>query len=199
MIKYHEITGMPVLSKKEGKNVGTVLQVVVDLTQSKIVALVLKEQNNDSVVLPVEYVDSFGQDCIMAFSENDMANLSVLAEMGDNIEFGEQVVGLPIVTEKGDHVGEIKSFCFDERNGMITHFITSEGLLSDVIHGKGLLAKDGIRSFGRDALVVTETSAELAGIMKTQPGLKNKATSIVGKAEATINQAKEKVEIVLKT
>jgi hypothetical protein len=82
---------------------------------------------------------------------------------------------------------------------MITHFITSEGLLNDVIHGTGLLAKEGIRSFGLDALVVTETSAEVADIMKAQRGLKDKATTIVGKAETAINQAKEKVETVLKT
>jgi len=199
MVKYHEVTGMPVLSRSEGKAIGITHQLAVDLTEVKVVALVIEAETTGSLALPIKNIYSFGRDCVMAHSENDMLLIGALAKREDNIEFCEKIVGISIVTENESHVGEVGSFCFEEGSGMITHFITSEGLFSDWIHGKGLLAKEGVLSFSRNALVVTEASAELARIMKTRPGLKHKATSITQRVESRAKEAKKKVEIALKS
>jgi uncharacterized protein YrrD len=63
-----------------------------------------------------------GKDVVMASSEKDLKDMDDLSEMAEVAEFGRKIIGLKIATKEGDNFGEIESFWFDEKNGLITHY-----------------------------------------------------------------------------
>jgi len=156
MIKHDEIVGMPVLSTQEGKDLGRISRMAIDLKEGQVVGFLIEDKNGREMLLPIGNVDTYGKDVIMAASESDLRNIDDLAEMAAAIEFGGKIIGLKIITKEGENFGEIASFCFDEKSGLITHYVTSRGVLNGLIHGEGLLPREGVWALSLDALVVTK-------------------------------------------
>ncbi len=197
MIKHDEIVGMPVLSTQEGKDLGRISRMAIDLKEGQVVGFLIEDKNGREMLLPIGNVDTYGKDVIMAASESDLRNIDDLAEMAEAIEFGGKIIGLKIITKEGENFGEIASFCFDEKSGLITHYVTSRGVLNGLIHGEGLLPREGVWALSLDALVVTKKSVEISDIMKTGPGIKQKTSAAVHKTEQIVKTAIRKVgEIV---
>lgn len=198
MIKYDEIVGMPVFSSKEGKGLGWISKMAIDLKEGQVVGFLIDDKNGSEMFLPIGNVDTYGKDVIMAASESDLRNIDDLTEMAAAIEFGGKIIGLKIITKEGENFGEIASFCFDEKSGLITHYVTSRGLLNGLMHGKGLLPQEGVRALSLDALVVTKKAVEISDIMKTGPGIKQKTGAAVQKTEQVVKTTISKVEKIVK-
>jgi uncharacterized protein YrrD len=198
MIKYDEVVDMTVLSTKEGKHLGKISRIAVDLKDARVVGFLVQDRNEGKRLLPVGNVTTYGRDVVMASSANDLEDLSNLSVMAKAAEFGEKIVGLNIVTKNGEDVGKIGAFCFDKKSGLITHYETSEGAFSDLMEGRGLLSRDGVCALSLDALVVTETSIRVSDIMKTGPGIKHKLDKIIYKTERRVKEATKKLQGIVK-
>ena len=198
MIKYDEIVGMPVLSTKEGKDLGCISKMAIDLKEGQVVGFVIEDKKGREMFLPIGHVDTYGKDVVMASSETDLKEMNDLAEMAAAIEFGGKIIGLKIITKEGENSGEIVSFCFDEKSGLITHYVTSSGVLNGLMHGEGLLPREGVCALSLDALVVTKESVEVSDIMKTGPGIQQKTSAVVHKTEQIVKAAIRKVEEIVK-
>jgi uncharacterized protein YrrD len=195
MKKYDEILSLPVLSTKEGKNLGTLSRAVVDPKDNGvIIGFIVENSNSGEMYLPIKNVVSYGEDAVMAGSEKDLKAFYDKPEIIDAIELGKKIIGLDVLTRKGERIGMIDSFFFNKETGQITHYITSESRFNSLIDGKGLLTVDGVYTLGFDALVVFQESDEIASIMKTEPGLRHKANSIIRKAEEGIKGLVNKVK-----
>ena len=199
MKKYDEIVGMPVLSTMEGKDLGKLSEMAIDLKNSQVVGFLIEDKKGRKMFLPIGNVDTYGKDVVMASSESDMKKMDDLAGKAEAIELAEKIIGLKIITEQGEAVGEIASFCFDEKSGLITHYVTSKGVLGDFMDGKGLLPREGVCAFSLDALVVAQRSVEISDIMKVAPGMKQKINAVVYETEIKAKAAIRKVEKIVNT
>ena len=166
MIKYDEIVGMPVISSKEGKDLGRISKMAIDLKEGQVMGFLIEDKNGREMLLPIGNVDTYGKDVVMVASESDLRNIDDLAEMAAAIEFSGKIIRLKIITKEGENFGEIASFCFDEKSGVINHYVTSRDFLNDLMHGEGLLPQEGVRALSLDALVVTKKAVEISDIMK---------------------------------
>ena len=96
MIKHDEILEMPVLSIQEGKDLGRISKMAIDLKEGQVVGFLIEDKNGREMLLPIGNVDTYGKDVIMAASESDLRNIDDLAEMAAAIEFGGKIIGLKI-------------------------------------------------------------------------------------------------------
>lgn len=196
--KYDDIIGMPVLSIQEGKELGKIVQIAVKPEDGKVIGFLVENEKTGTAVLPVEHTVEYGNDMVMASSATKLRSLGDLAKSEGLTDYEGNVIGLKIITEEGAYIGNVGTFYFDDVNGIITHYTTSEGPYSDFMEGKGLLPAPGVTAVSSDALVVTKDSAELADVLKTKPGLKQKTGAIKGKAEKGIQKAIDKAEEFIK-
>jgi uncharacterized protein YrrD len=202
MIGYNEILGRPVLTIREGKDLGKVSKALVDTDEGRVIGFVLKDKYKKEGTLFIESIDTYGVDAIMVQSEEKVKSISEAPEKKEVIELGRDIIGLKIVTKTGKEVGKVSSFHFKNESGAITHYEASGGLLQSLIEGKGLVSQDGIVSIGKDALIVEEAAIKISEKMKVAPGLKHAAAKIKAKTAQTADKAaeklKEKTEDVIK-
>ena len=121
MIKYHEIIGMQVISIKEGRKLGVINNLSIDLNEKRVVGFLTENQDAEHMLLPIENIKSYGKNFIMFSSETDLPKMEDLAGMANDMTLAEKIIGLKIITNEGENFGEIDSFCFDEKHGFITH------------------------------------------------------------------------------
>jgi len=191
---------MTVVSTKEGKNLGKVSKMAVDTKKGKVVAFVLAGENQEEKVIQIEEVTAYGKDSLMVFSASSLKKVGELNDIAESVAFGRKIIGLKIMTDKGEGIGEVGSFHFDEKTGEITHYEVSGGPLPNLIEGKGLLPKAGVVTLGTDALVVTKEAAVVSETMKVGPGLKHIAAQLKAKTkkevEETIKDIKKKTKVI---
>lgn len=200
MIKYDDILNKPVVSKREGKDLGKIVKMAVDTKKRRVVGFVLGEGNKEEKVIRIEEVTAYGKDVVMVSSESSLKAVDELHEMAEAVRFGKKIIGLKIVTDQGESIGEVGSFYFDEGTGEITHYTVSSGLLPNLIDGKGLLAKDGIVTLGTDAIVIIKAAAVVSESMKVAPGLRHIAAQLKAKTKKevtdTIKDIKKKAKYI---
>lgn len=178
MIKYGDILNMIVTSTQEGKCLGRISKMAVDMKKRKVVGFVLEEDNKEEKVIRIQEVTAYGKDSVMVSSKSSLKTVCELSGVAEAAAFGRKIIGLRIVTDRGENIGEVESFYFNEKTGVITHYEVSGGLLPNLIDGKGLLPKEGVVALGEDALVVIKAAAVVSGEMKAGPGLKHMATRL---------------------
>jgi uncharacterized protein YrrD len=198
MLNFDDLKGMAVLSAKEGRELGRVAHAVVALKQRKVIGLILEGDKGETKVIATTEILTYGKDAVMASSEEKVVTLDDLTRGKEDAASSRQIIGLKIITKDGEKVGRIGSICFNEKNGLITHYVVSESIFSDLVHGTGLMPADGTSALSRDALVVTKTSAEISEVMKSDPGLVGRTGAVIEKTETGIKKAVKKMEHMVK-
>jgi sporulation protein YlmC with PRC-barrel domain len=59
MIKYDEIVEMSVLATKEGKDMGRISKMAIDLKEGQVVGFLIENKNGSEMVLPIANVDTY--------------------------------------------------------------------------------------------------------------------------------------------
>ncbi len=144
-MRFSEGKGHPVVATHSADTVGKVQRFVVDASQSRVVALVLKKTAGKADVLRWDDVITFGPDAVTAESASRLVEAEgQLARLADK---KHAVLGRRVLTDAGNEVGEVDDIEFDPADGSIRHLLTSGGEIA----GSQLL---GLGSY---ALMVRQT------------------------------------------
>ena len=172
MQKYSEVLGLPVICLENGKKVGNVKNIIFCPKKKKLLAFLLecKSFEFSKKIILTEDIINIGKDAVIINEESDLKDLRKIKNIQDFTEKGE-VIGLRVISKKGEDVGIVKDVIFDYENNCIEGVEISDGLIQDIVKGRSVLPLIGKVEFGEEIILVDDDAVE--EIMETGGGLRN--------------------------
>lgn len=184
------IVGLKVISSSEGRDVGTVSQVVVSLATGEIQGLILGTGAGERGV-KAEDLQVIGTDAIMVEHHRVARHLSELPELLEKRR-DPGAVAREVVTDSGRKLGTLATVYVDPATRRVTRYEVSGGAWRDMTEGVLSLAPVAGTVDGRDLVVVP--TAAFAEVGASTGGLKAQLAKLGELARAQAKQAAESLE-----
>ena len=153
-----QIRGLTVINIADGTQVGTVVQVYLDLETKQVVGFSVTDgvgpfggARDNAPTVAASAVHSLGPDAL-TLDDVTAAHAAWVGSAFGTVVTLDDVVGRRVVTEGGTNVGDVVSLEFDERTFAITDVEVSAGFLKTNTH----IPLARLVRIGQDVLVVAD-------------------------------------------
>lgn len=194
-MKSRKYISMPIVSLKEGMQIGTVRNLVIDPVRMELAALIIDQRGwfREQKIIPYSKVKSIGSDAITIDESSNVQKTVSLPEILKLIKEKANPIGTRVISETGTVLGVVEEFFLEESTGKITGFEISGKMLESLFKGKALLSADYVKTLGSDVVVVApEAEANLekldGGLQETLQNLKEGTSNLW---ESTKQRTKE--------
>ena len=152
MKKSADILRLPVISISEGKQVGTVKDLVIDASQGAVVALVVDDGSwyLGAKVLPFNAITGLGESAVTVEGTSNLIPVSTLPRIEQLMSAGVKVIGSRTLTRSGHMGGKVVEIAIDE-SGRINTCEVEESIGERI-----LIPVQQIVTFGKDVLIINE-------------------------------------------
>ncbi|RCX22470.1 uncharacterized protein YrrD [Fontibacillus phaseoli] len=162
-MKLQEMVGSAVFDVQDGKQIGKVLDFLLDENWS-ITGIQLEGKAMFSSTIKVvlwEDIVAYGEDAVMIRNQQ-----AIRKQEAENIQFtflsgNGKLKELPVLTEDGILIGNVTDVYFDHELGnTITGIEVSDGFISDLMEGRKVLPFTPEMSKGENAIMVPPNSEQ---------------------------------------
>jgi uncharacterized protein YrrD len=167
MARYEHVKGLPVVTMAEGKKIGKVDDVLIDPDGKGVAWLRLHSGGilgGDRWWVPARAMHGIGEDAVTITSEADVLAPADAPEAEDLVRLKRTIIGNKVVTESGEHLGEVRDYEFAPDTFALTYLFVPPSMS---LFGEFLtISADKVLTIGEDAIVVSAgavQSAEPAG------------------------------------
>jgi uncharacterized protein YrrD len=183
MRKGKDIVGKPVVAYDSGEKVETVVDLIFDQYDNRLLGFLIDEGGwfSNAKVLPLNSVKAIGVDAVIIQSKEAIALASDYANIHKILESNNILNGTRIMTTDGRDLGTLIDFYFDEQTGAVEGYEASGGLFADAYSGRSFVPAPQTLKIGEDVAFVP---AATAGLMEEQ----------VGGLKAAMHNASEKIQ-----
>lgn len=154
MIKVSDVLGLPLLSTSEGERLGMVHEVLLNLAKGVITGFILENGGflREAKIVDISQIKNIGEGAVTVPSGelNFEKNLEKFSDCHKYKEF----ITKPVFTQAGKNLGIIQDVFVNETNGHIVGFEVSEGLIHDILEGRGIIPLPKSTIYGKDTVVV---------------------------------------------
>ena len=197
MRKAKSLLGLNIVSQLEGKQLGSVRDVIFDEEAHKLIALLLSDRELfgmiDATVIPWTQVREIGPNAIMVPSEEVILKAHADPIIAEAFDQKRKLDGKKVTTVRGEDLGTVSDLYLDD-NGRVVAFEVSGGLYSDAMSGKRYMELPTEITVGEDRILVPQDVADELQRQKAEEpgGLTAKAAPLAAKAGETFDAAKAK-------
>jgi uncharacterized protein YrrD len=160
--KSKEIIGLPVVSISEGRELGTVKDLIINAREGFVAALVIDDGRwyLGAKLLPFSAVAAIGEYAVTVESSNNL--VGVTAEYETLLTDDIKVIGTKVLTKAGRIQGAVNEIIIDTFGKITTCEITENGEISNV-------PVERICTFGKEVLVVSDNEEQAAAASDSLP------------------------------
>ncbi len=117
----HEVEGLPVICVREGIECGRVREMLINCCEGKIQYLIIEDEEwyLGAKLLPFDEVLGIGPHAVIAESRENVLPFLQVEEAHALIKQGLGLKGARVYTQKGEYMGNVKEYYFDEKDGRI--------------------------------------------------------------------------------
>ncbi len=194
MRKGKDIVGKPVIAYDSGEKVETVVDLIFDQYDNRLLGFLIDEGGwfSNAKVLPLDLIKAIGVDAVIIPSKEVIAASSKYPVIHKILENNNVLNGTRIMTTDGQDLGALVDFYFDEYTGAVEGYEASGGLFADTYSGRSFVPAPQTLKIGEDVAFVP---AETAGLMEEQVGgLKAAMQNANEKFQETAQVAGEKIQ-----
>jgi uncharacterized protein YrrD len=161
MYRITELIGLPVLSLDDGKQIGEVQDLVVDISKAAIRGLLVSAEAWFSEGRGILFGDIFrtGADAIMLRDTSCLQPSTLLTLEG--CFRVQELAGKTIYTETGLYLGMLSDIFFQPITGELTGYELSDGLVSDFLFGRKAMPLPQAQIVHPNRLLVPEAMSQL--------------------------------------
>ena len=154
MKKSADILRLPVISISEGKQVGTVKDLVIDASQGAVVALVVDDGSwyLGAKVLPFNAITGLGESAVTVESTSSLIAVATIPRLEQLMSVGVKVIGTRTLTRSGHMGGKVVEIAIDETG----HINSCE--VEENIGERFQISVQQIVTFGKDVLIVSDSA-----------------------------------------
>jgi len=151
MFKGREIIGLSVIDYTTGKESGAIDDLILDLEQGKVTALLIKSVGwlTTSRLVPLAIVQQVGSDAVLIDDETKEA----IEDDGCRIK---SLKGCSVISCEGKDLGTVEDLILDIPEGRVVGWEISDGLVQDLVEGRRVLPVESVITCGMDRFIVRE-------------------------------------------
>ncbi len=156
MKRSEELLGLSIISIEDGKEVGSVSDLVINPAKGTVEYLLVDNglRHLGVKILPFKLVEGVGEYAVTIQNSSSVTDLASESDVTGLLEQNVRVKGTKVLTKKGKLIGTVSEFLVDDNNeGKIAG---CELAPADASGNKGIIPADQIITFGKDVLVVNE-------------------------------------------
>lgn len=163
MIKASEAIGRQVTTRRDGREMGMVKDLVIDPTGQEVLAILLARGSlGGSRVVLWSAVQIFGPDTVVINAPASIVKLSKEPDVKAVLKKNRRITGLTLRTTHGHKLGKITDVAFDDTSGAITGYEFRSRHFSGKTDGNPFLPTPKWIELGkRLALIVPESMATI--------------------------------------
>jgi uncharacterized protein YrrD len=194
MRKGKDIVGKPVIAYDSGEKIETVVDLIFDQYDNRLLGFLIDEGGwfSNAKVVQLELVKAIGVDAVIIPSKDMIASASEYPAIHKILEKNNILNGTRIMTTDGQDLGTLVDFYFDEHTGTVEGYEASGGLFADAYSGRSFVPAPQALKIGEDVAFVP---AETAALMEEQVGGLQAAMQNAGeKLQETAQVAGEKIQ-----
>lgn len=186
---------LPIISLREGQQIGYVKSLILNAQEKAIAALVIDPKGffKDQRLIPYGKVVSVGEDAITIDKESQVEKSASLPEILELWKEKLGIIGTKVVTQSGKILGIAEEYFVDPDNGKVTQIEISGDKLGGLIKGRAYLQAEQLVTIGPDAIVAEKGSEHLLAV--ADKGLNDTLKSLV---HSTSHLASEKTHTLSK-
>jgi uncharacterized protein YrrD len=156
MRKGKDASGLLVITRDSGKNLGKVEDLVLDRQGSRILGILVDEAGwfKEAKVVAWPSFRVIGLDAVIIDNEASIKKGSEVPEMSEVLDRGNVLIGARVATTDGRELGKIEDFYFDPGTGVVKGFGLSGG------KGRSFLPTPASFQAGKDVAFVDPSAAE---------------------------------------
>ncbi|NPV46152.1 MAG: hypothetical protein HPY69_04280 [Armatimonadetes bacterium] len=184
------IVGLRVLTIEEAVNLGTVSQVVVDLSQGRVLGIMVNTAAGEQAVA-ADDIQTIGADVVMVSNRQVLKPRADLPEL-DKFRRPANAAPLQVFTTSGRRLGAVAAVYIDPLEKVVNRYEVSAGPLRDMAEGILVLPVIAGSVHGQDAVIIPDELVAQQG--RETGGLLAKLNSLGQKVKEQYQQTAEKVE-----
>ncbi|MDD2421526.1 MAG: PRC-barrel domain-containing protein [Heliobacteriaceae bacterium] len=161
MTKSQNIVGLAIISINDGRELGTVRDLIINPEQGAVEYLMVENETwyLGAQVIPFQQLQGVGEYAVTIESEEALKPLQDLTEVQALIDRNVKVKGTKVLTKAGRLVGSVSEYFVDVGCGRIAGCLL---MSADKSLSTRIIPAESVVTFGRDVLVVTEELDEAA-------------------------------------
>ncbi|KUO60515.1 MAG: photosystem reaction center subunit H [Gracilibacter sp. BRH_c7a] len=156
MLASKKFLSLPIISLKEGQQIGFVRNLVINPKTKSIVALVVDPKGffKEQRIIPFNKVVSLGENAITISTESQVEKATNLPDILELLREKAAILGIKVITENGKTLGVTDEFYINPQTGQIASIDISEGKIEGLFNGKARLKAEDILTIGPNVIVV---------------------------------------------
>ncbi len=162
MLPSKKFLSLPIISLKEGQQIGFVRNLVIDPRAKAVAALIVDPKGffKEQRIIPFNRVVSIGENAITVSTESQVEKATSLPDILELLKEKAAIIGIKVMTTNGKALGIIDEFYIDLEDGSISSLDISDGKFEGLFNGKARLKADEILTIGFDVVIVTKDCDE---------------------------------------
>ena len=169
MKKSADILRLPVISISEGKQVGTVKDLIIDASLGSVVALVIDDGSwyLGAKVLPFPSIVGLGESAVMVENTNTVLPVSAVPRLEQLMSAAVRVIGTRTLTRSGFMGGKVVELFVDEAGRIVLCEVEEN------IGERIQIPAQQIVTFGKDVLIISDNGdgGRGAGVGRPMEGI----------------------------
>lgn len=162
MLPSKKFLSLPIISLKEGQQIGFVRNLVIDPKAKAVAALIVDPKGffKEQRIIPFNRVVSIGENAITVSTESQVEKATNLPDILELLKEKAAIVGIKVITANGRTLGVTEEFYIDPEDGTIASLDISDGKIEGLFNGKARLQANDILTIGTDVVVVAKDCEE---------------------------------------
>ncbi len=162
MLPSKKFLSLPIISLKEGQQIGFVRNLVIDPKAKAVAALIVDPKGffKEQRIIPFNRVVSIGENAITVSTESQVEKATNLPDILELLKEKASIIGIKVITANGKTLGITEEFYIDLEDGTIASLEISDGKIEGLFNGKARLQADDILTIGSDVVVVAKDCEE---------------------------------------
>ena len=162
MQKLRDLLGLPVLELENGTQIGEVREVVLDIEMASVLGILIAGANwfTESQGILFHDLFSLGRDAVTVRNCDTVQTITDLLALESTCHL-EDLLNKDIFTETGINLGALVDIVFETTTGEIKAYEVSDGIITDLIHGRMLMPLPQAQVISEDKLIVPDAMAKL--------------------------------------
>lgn len=163
MRKGSDLIGKPIVAFDNGEQIERIHDLLFDQDQNQLLGFLVDEGGwfSSARVLPLENVQSLGQDAIIVPAKNAVVNAAQVPVINRVLERNNVLKGTKIMTTDGRDLGTMADLYFDEHTGAVEGYEVSGGVFADAYTGRSFVPAPHTLKIGEDVAFVPPETADL--------------------------------------
>ena len=162
IFRINDIIDLPVVDSISAQRLCTIRDVIIDLRESRIYALICKEKffGKSLEAVPFRSVTAISQNNVTVTGRISLISLRELRMKQRRYQSYQSILGKLVQCSKGETLGAVRDLLIDTNSGIIKAYELSEGYIDDFLRGRHIIEMDSRHILNGENVVLNEYNTQ---------------------------------------